>query len=140
MTLDASATEPMTAAGAAIAPAIPEPSIEAIQPPIEVPKPWGREVIWVHGPYTAKTLHIGAGKRLSLQKHVEKTETIFVHKGTPLIRVGNETKTYYPGDTVHVPAGTVHRFAASDDADVELFEVATPHITDIIRLEDDFGR
>jgi len=135
MTLDTSATP-----GTAIAPAIPEPSIEAISPPIEVPKPWGREVIWVHGPYTAKTLHISAGKRLSLQKHVEKTETIFVHRGTALIRIGNVTATYQAGQTVHVPAGTVHRFAATEDADVELFEVATPHITDIIRLEDDFGR
>lgn len=27
------------------APSIPAPSLEAVEPPIEVPKPWGREVI-----------------------------------------------------------------------------------------------
>lgn len=94
----------------------------------------------MHGPYTAKTLHISAGKRLSLQRHIEKTETIFVHRGTPTIRIGNTSTIHHPGETVHIPAGTVHRFAASPEADVELFEVATPQITDIVRLDDDFGR
>jgi len=96
-------------------------------------------VVWVHGPYTAKTLHIVAGRRLSLQRHVEKTETIFVHRGSPTIRIGNESTVFGPGDTIHIPAGTIHRFSAPD-GDVELFEVATPQITDVVRLEDDFGR
>jgi mannose-6-phosphate isomerase-like protein (cupin superfamily) len=119
---------------------MPAPSHDAIEPPVEVEKPWGREVIWVHGPYTAKTLVISAGKRLSLQRHEEKTETVFVHRGRPVIRIGNASTVYEPGQTVHIPAGTVHRFEAPPEADVELFEVSTPEIGDVVRLDDDFGR
>jgi mannose-6-phosphate isomerase len=44
-----------------------------------------------------------------------------------------------PGEHEHVPAGTVHRFEAAT-ARVELVEVSTPEIDDVVRLDDDFGR
>ena len=42
------------------------------------------------------------------------------------------------GRSWHVSPGTVHRFRAVTDC--TLFEVSTPELGDVVRLEDDFGR
>ena len=47
-----------------------------------VDKPWGHELIWAHtDQYVGKVLVIEAGKRLSLQRHEIKDESIFVTAG-----------------------------------------------------------
>jgi len=43
-----------------------------------------------------------------------------------------------PGDTVHLTPGTRHRLTAIEDTDI--FEVSTPEIDDVVRLEDRYGR
>jgi quercetin dioxygenase-like cupin family protein len=43
-----------------------------------------------------------------------------------------------PGDVFHVVPGTVHRMVAVTD--VELIEVSTPELDDVVRLEDEYGR
>jgi quercetin dioxygenase-like cupin family protein len=43
-----------------------------------------------------------------------------------------------PGSSHHITPPTVHRFRAVTD--VLLFEVSTPELEDVVRLEDDFGR
>ena len=43
-----------------------------------------------------------------------------------------------PGDTVHITPGTRHRMTAVEDCDI--FEVSTPEIEDVVRLEDRYGR
>ena len=42
-----------------------------------------------------------------------------------------------PGDAVHVTPPTVHRMTAIEDCDV--FEVSTPELHDVVRLEDRYG-
>ena len=42
------------------------------------------------------------------------------------------------GDTIHVTPGTRHRMTAVTDCDI--FEVSTPEIDDVVRLEDRYGR
>ena len=46
-----------------------------------------------------------------------------------------------PGPGAHslIPVGRKHRFEALD-AQVELIEVSTPELDDVIRLEDDYSR
>ena len=47
-----------------------------------VDKPWGHELIWAHTDhYVGKILVIETGKRLSLQRHEIKDETILVLRG-----------------------------------------------------------
>ena len=47
-----------------------------------VEKPWGYEIHWAHTDrYVGKILHINAGHALSLQYHLKKDETIYVHSG-----------------------------------------------------------
>ena len=43
-----------------------------------------------------------------------------------------------PGQPFHVTPGTVHRMTAIEDCDV--FEVSTPELDDVVRLEDRYGR
>jgi hypothetical protein len=42
------------------------------------------------------------------------------------------------GDTIHVTPGTRHRITAVEDADI--YEVSTPEVDDVVRLEDRYGR
>jgi quercetin dioxygenase-like cupin family protein len=43
-----------------------------------------------------------------------------------------------PGDAFHVVPPTVHRMTAIEDTDI--FEVSTPEVDDVVRLEDRYGR
>ena len=108
-----------------------------------IEKPWGYELIWAHTErYVAKILHIDAGRRLSFQYHEQKDETLRVQSGTMRLHYdeGEGLKTWDmgPGDIYHVRPGTRHRMEAVTDVDV--FEVSTPELDDVVRLEDDFGR
>ena len=42
------------------------------------------------------------------------------------------------GEAVHVTPPTVHRMTAIEDCDI--FEVSTPELDDVVRLEDRYGR
>lgn len=110
-----------------------------------VNKPWGYEVIWSETPfYTGKMIHVDAGKRLSLQYHETKRESVFVTSGTLLLHLGHGDDariiTLEEGESADIPALEVHRFEAPADSDVEIIEVATPEVDDVIRLEDDYDR
>jgi mannose-6-phosphate isomerase len=109
-----------------------------------VDKPWGHELIWAHtGAYVGKVIVIEAGKRLSLQKHRVKDESILVLSGKLRLWLEGDdgqirTEAVGPGESRHVPTGRIHRFEAIDR--VELIEVSTPELDDVVRIEDDFGR
>ena len=106
-----------------------------------VEKPWGYEVVWAEtGADVGKLLHITAGQRLSLQYHVTKEETVYVLSGIlyNYDADGKITK-FLPGQVYHVKPGTVHRFGANE-SHVELMEVSTNHLDDVVRLADDYKR
>ena len=109
-----------------------------------VEKPWGYELWWARTDrYVGKLIHINKGHALSLQYHNTKDETIFVSQGKMLFEIGPtadtlESREMGPGDVVHVTPPTVHRMTAIEDTDV--FEVSTPEVEDVVRLEDRYGR
>jgi len=109
-----------------------------------VDKPWGHELIWAHTDrYVGKVLVIEAGKRLSLQRHLVKDESIYVASGRLRLYLEDDAGTVQveelgAGDHRHVPTGRIHRYEAI--ARTELMEVSTPELDDVVRLEDDFGR
>jgi phosphomannomutase/mannose-6-phosphate isomerase-like protein (cupin superfamily) len=109
-----------------------------------VEKPWGHELIWAHtDQYVGKILVIEAGKRLSLQRHLVKDESIFVAAGRLRLYLEDElgevrVEELVAGDHRHVPTGRIHRYEAIERT--ELVEVSTPELDDVVRLEDDFGR
>ena len=112
-----------------------------------VNKPWGHENIWaLTEKYVGKILHIKKDKRLSLQFHKVKEETIMVLEGKLelILEEGSRREErrliLNPGDTYHISPLTVHRFCASQGSDVKLVEVSTTEIHDVVRLDDDHGR
>jgi quercetin dioxygenase-like cupin family protein len=110
-----------------------------------VEKPWGHEVIWAHTPlYVGKVLHIKAGQALSVQYHVQKDETIHLLRGEMIYRVGDtaggemKTISLAAGESFRNEPGTVHQMEAVTDCDV--LEASTPHLDDVVRLKDRYGR
>ena len=111
---------------------------------MKVEKPWGHEIIWSHcNKFVGKLLYIKKGHKLSRQYHKIKEETILVLKGNLLLEIGKEKNikqiSLEVGQSFHVTPGMVHRFCAAD-SDVELAEVSTPELDDVVRLEDDYSR
>ena len=109
-----------------------------------VDKPWGYELIWAHTDrYVGKILVIEQGKRLSLQRHEVKDESILVTSGRLRLYLEDDDGTVQveelvAGDHRHVPTGRIHRYEAIERT--ELVEVSTPELDDVVRLEDDYGR
>jgi mannose-6-phosphate isomerase len=109
-----------------------------------VDKPWGHELIWADTDrYVGKVLVIETGKRLSLQRHEIKDESILVRSGTLRLYLEDDygvvrTHDLAAGEAMRIATGRVHRFEALERC--ELIEVSTPELDDVIRLEDDFGR
>lgn len=108
------------------------------------PKPWGREIWFAHtDKYAGKILEIKKGHRYSLQYHERKRETQYLYKGKVKLIFGTEKdnlqeKILNPGDKVDVHPFTIHRLEALEDS--EVFEVSTPELDDVVKLEDDYGR
>lgn len=109
-----------------------------------VDKPWGYEIRWaVTDRYLGKILHINQGEALSLQYHEQKDECQLVMKGEMDFELGEhesklEKRRLREGDTVHITPGLRHRMTAVTDVDI--FEVSTAEIEDVVRLEDRYGR
>jgi quercetin dioxygenase-like cupin family protein len=108
-----------------------------------VEKPWGFELHWAKTDrYVGKLIHVHAGHALSLQYHNHKDETIYLHSGLLLFEVqeGGELvrRQMKPGEAFHVTPKTIHRMTAIEDSDI--FEVSTPELDDVVRLEDRYGR
>ena len=106
-------------------------------------KPWGYELRWATTDrYVGKVIHVNAGHALSLQYHNEKDETILLWSGRLLLEVqeGEQLVEHemQPGDRVHISPKTIHRMTAIEDCDI--FEVSTPELHDVVRLEDRYGR
>lgn len=108
-----------------------------------VEKPWGFEIRFVRTDrYAGKLLFIRAGHQLSLQYHDRKDEAFYVQEGTLDLVLGRgstqSVDRLEAGASRRIAPGTVHRFRAVTDC--LLFEVSTPELEDVVRLEDDFGR
>ena len=111
----------------------------------KVEKPWGYELIWAHtDTYVGKVLFVRAGHSLSLQFHREKDESWLVQSGRAKLELGEvgdsllEEEVITAGAAFHYVPGTVHRVTALEDTTI--LEVSTPHLDDVVRLEDAYGR
>ena len=112
-----------------------------------ITKPWGFEVLLTpeDAPYTAKMIHVEAGKRLSLQVHDEKIETQTLINGKGFLVLegpdGELQEVWLePQVGYHIAVGQRHRLCAAPDQDVTVFEASTQEIGTTWRLEDDYRR
>ena len=113
--------------------------------PTRVEKPWGWELIWaVADDYVGKVLFVKAGESLSLQFHREKDESWYVQSGRAQLELGDVGQAILNSEVIAEGAcfryrpGTVHRITALEDTTI--LEVSTPHLDDVVRLEDRYGR
>jgi quercetin dioxygenase-like cupin family protein len=127
---------------------------EPMHTPKVVEKPWGREIWYAdQSAYAGKVLEVKKGCRLSLQYHERKTETLYLLSGKVLLTFralaagespsaslvsAADQRVWLPGQAVHIPVRTIHRFEALEDS--VLIESSTPDLTDVVRLQDDFSR
>lgn len=118
-------------------------------------KPWGYE-IWVNGEshpgYSFKKISIRKGTKTSLQYHQFKQETNVIYEGSALFHYKNkeglDNKSVKMVDISQTPIESVtaidvtpniiHRIEAMTD--ILLYEISTPHLDDVIRLQDDANR
>jgi mannose-6-phosphate isomerase len=111
----------------------------------KVEKPWGHELIWaLSETYCGKVLFVKAGAALSLQFHKEKDESWLVQSGRARLELGEVGQKVLNEEVISAGAafryrpGTVHRVTAIEDTTI--LEVSTPHLDDVVRLEDLYGR
>ena len=113
--------------------------------PRKVEKPWGSELIWAETEdYVGKVLFVRAGESLSLQFHRQKDESWLVQQGRAKLELGSagdpvlSEAVIAAGACFRFRPGTVHRVTAIEDTTI--LEVSTPHLDDVVRLEDRYGR
>jgi mannose-6-phosphate isomerase len=112
--------------------------------PRKVEKPWGWELVWAEADdYVGKLLFVREGEALSLQYHEVKDESWLVHQGRARLELGDVGGDLEPleisaGDAFRFRPGTVHRVTALED--LLVVEVSTPHLDDVVRLDDRYGR
>lgn len=108
-------------------------------------KPWGREIWWADNKkYAGKILEVKKGEKLSLQYHRWKEETQYLFAGKVKIIYGKNkdrlnSKVLNPGDVFHIPPRLIHRLEGIASKSI-VFEVSTPHLSDVVKLADDYGR
>jgi mannose-6-phosphate isomerase-like protein (cupin superfamily) len=108
-----------------------------------VAKPWGYELVFAENErYAGKILHLDPGHSLSLQYHERKDETLYVLSGEVRLLVeedgGMVERVLTSGQTYRIRPGVRHRMSAT--APVDLVEVSSPELDDVVRLEDAYGR
>lgn len=124
----------------------PSPSIfdEFSVPTRLVLKPWGSELIFCETEhYVGKLLNVRANSRLSLQLHEQKHESMYLLSGLADLTIGPDLESlrtirFTPNTTIVIEPLTIHRLQAIEDS--VILEVSTPHLEDIRRFEDDYGR
>ncbi len=107
-------------------------------------RPWGAWTVLEAGAgYKVKRLEVLPGKRLSLQKHFCRSEHWVVVQGRARVTNGDRVFMLEMNQLTFIPMSAVHRLENPDSAVLVLIEVQSGNDlreTDIVRLEDDFGR
>jgi mannose-6-phosphate isomerase len=108
-------------------------------------RPWGNYTVLSDDmpDHKVKRLVVHPGKRLSYQRHSQRSEHWFIVAGQAEVTLDGKIIHLGPGQNIDIPLEGAHRIANVGTDDVVLIEVQ--HGTyfgedDIVRLEDDFGR
>jgi len=101
----------------------------------EVLKKWGKE-LWIaqEREYGGKILIIKQNHNTSQHFHKDKKETIYCFKGEVDIILNNGIATLKEGDDITLLPKTVHRIVGRKNS--VLFEVSTPQLADVVRINE----
>ena len=95
------------------------------------------------GGYKVKRIEVLPGKRLSYQKHAQRSEHWVIVQGDALVTLDGSETVVLAGEAIDIPLGAAHRVANRGDQNLVFIEVqrgAYLGEDDIVRLQDDFGR
>jgi len=112
--------------------------------PSKVARPWGYYTVLEEGEgYKIKRIDVKPGRRLSLQKHMHRSEHWVVVSGTATITVDAETRVVRINESTYIPIGAEHRLQNEGVIDLIIIETQVGQYLgedDIIRIEDDYAR
>lgn len=112
--------------------------------PQTVSRPWGTYSVLDNSErYKIKTIMVAPGGRLSLQKHLHRSEHWVVVSGTATVTVGERVFLVRPNESTYIPAGEIHRLQNEGKLPLIIVEVQVGEYTgedDIVRVEDDYKR
>jgi len=101
----------------------------------EILKDWGKE-LWIaeEAEYGGKILIIKENKGTSQHYHKDKKETIYCFKGLVDIILTDRIVTLREGEDITLFPKTIHSIVGKKDS--ILFEVSTPQLADIVRIQE----
>ena len=109
-----------------------------------VKRPWGSYTVINHGNgFKVKLVQIDPHKRLSLQRHLKRSEHWVVVEGEAKITIDRDVYFRGPNQSIYVPQKGVHRLENATNNNLKIVEVqcgAYLEEDDIERVEDDFLR
>jgi mannose-6-phosphate isomerase len=107
-------------------------------------RPWGTFTVLDEGPdFKVKRIEVLSGKRLSYQKHSQRSEHWVVVQGTAKVTIDDREALVAPGQAIDIAIGAAHRVENLGDKLLIFIEVQRGSYLgedDIVRLQDDFGR
>jgi mannose-6-phosphate isomerase-like protein (cupin superfamily) len=107
-------------------------------------RPWGTFTVLDEGKdFKVKRIEVLPGKRLSYQKHSQRSEHWVVVQGTAKVTLNDHEIVVRPGQAIDIAIGAAHRVENPGEETLLFIEVqrgAYLGEDDIVRLQDDFGR
>ena len=107
-------------------------------------RPWGSFKVLVDSPeYKIKEIIVKPKKRLSLQRHKQRSEHWYILNGIGIVTLDDKQESVAPTDSVYIMIHMKHRIENLGTTDLRFIEVQTGTYfgeDDIERFEDDFGR
>jgi mannose-6-phosphate isomerase len=107
-------------------------------------RPWGYfKVLSDEKSHKVKRILIYPGKRLSLQRHHQRSEHWYILNGEALITLNDRTLKVHEGQSIDIQQEELHRIENTGSNDLIFIEIQRGDYfgeDDIERLEDDFGR
>ena len=93
--------------------------------------------------YKVKQFVVKPGSRMSLQRHRWRAEHWQVVRGEASVTRGKEIVRLFPGESIDIPMGALHRVESVGKENLVVIEVQMGEYVgedDIERFEDDYGR
>ena len=107
-------------------------------------RPWGYYVSIDTGiGFQVKRIMVNPGAKLSLQKHLHRSEHWVIVKGIAKITCGKEIYILEKNQSTYIPKGEIHRLENEQEDLLEIIEIQTGSYLgedDIIRLDDQYDR
>lgn len=107
-------------------------------------KPWGYYETYIQSAhYLVKKICVNAGKRLSLQRHLHRSEHWVIVAGKARVTVALQEKYMHVGEAIVIPMGEIHRLENVGENHLEIIETQLGNLIseeDIERIEDDYDR